>query len=566
MESRVAQTHQTGHPRRWAVIALSAILLLSPGQTRQEQHRTSGVTSNGESAPKPLPEDLRGEPTAATETAELVQRMSDSARRAQLAARFDGGIIPQWALRQDAPTQPEGGTLSATLSSAPGAAACPPLLEFSVTLDLVTPHFDSTRGIWEIYVRRIGGITRHDIDSNLNRTEVPISLDSATPWIAADLDRDGYIELVSQWGSVLMIHSAPDWTYRAGWGWSGYNVSMHPVAVDIDDDEHLEIYVTPNSLGGSARAVMIDYDSVLGNFVKVSDLAVPTGAGGEPAVGDFDEDGRMEFISGNNFFGYELFEWQETVLVHIGLVGDSMPGGAHEATACRPMPGGALHALVGFSGGGGGGYRYQLLQPIGDNEFEVVHLFQRITGASGVHPCRAADIDCDGLDEMLMTFWPDFEVWEWDSSVDSFVSSCGWDQSTFGTFIMLRAVDLDQNNRQEFAAVNHLDEFYALPGPICLNCDEFGTCYPPAPCECQCFGDPICDSVVNVFDVVAVVDVAFRAGVPAPDPYPQCPYVRTDVNCDSVTNVFDVVGFVDIAFRSGDPNSIICGLCNDRSN
>jgi hypothetical protein len=75
-------------------------------------------------------------------------------------------------------------------------------------------------------------------------------------------------------------------------------------------------------------------------------------------------------------------------------------------------------------------------------------------------------------------------------------------------------------------------------------------------CDClPCFADPapnpVCDGVVNVFDVVVAVDVAFRAGTPVTDA--GCPRERTDVDCNGVTNVFDVVKFVDVALAFCNP-------------
>ena len=80
-------------------------------------------------------------------------------------------------------------------------------------------------------------------------------------------------------------------------------------------------------------------------------------------------------------------------------------------------------------------------------------------------------------------------------------------------------------------------------------------------CACDCFGDPVCNGVVNVFDVVAAVDIAFRNGDDIPDPNVLCPRTTTDVTCDGVTNVFDVVAFVDVAFRNGDAAVVYCDPC-----
>ncbi|HSG98603.1 MAG TPA: S8 family serine peptidase, partial [candidate division Zixibacteria bacterium] len=81
------------------------------------------------------------------------------------------------------------------------------------------------------------------------------------------------------------------------------------------------------------------------------------------------------------------------------------------------------------------------------------------------------------------------------------------------------------------------------------------------PCACDCHSDPVCDSVINVLDVVQLIEVAFRGGTDVLDPSPTCPFVTTDLNCDGQTNVLDAVIIVDVAFRGGDPNASICDPC-----
>ena len=84
-------------------------------------------------------------------------------------------------------------------------------------------------------------------------------------------------------------------------------------------------------------------------------------------------------------------------------------------------------------------------------------------------------------------------------------------------------------------------------------------------CSCPCHGDPICDGVPNLQDVVATVNVAFRGYPSVFDP--QCPRERTDVgggpqgSCDGVTTVLDVVRMVNVAFRGYDPATEFCDPC-----
>jgi len=86
-----------------------------------------------------------------------------------------------------------------------------------------------------------------------------------------------------------------------------------------------------------------------------------------------------------------------------------------------------------------------------------------------------------------------------------------------------------------------------------------GFTYGAGACSCPCHGDPQCDGVRNVQDVVQTVNVAFRGYAPVFDP--QCPRQRTDVNCDNVTTVVDVVKMVNVAFRGYSPATQFCNPC-----
>ncbi|HUU45000.1 MAG TPA: hypothetical protein VM118_04640 [Acidobacteriota bacterium] len=82
---------------------------------------------------------------------------------------------------------------------------------------------------------------------------------------------------------------------------------------------------------------------------------------------------------------------------------------------------------------------------------------------------------------------------------------------------------------------------------------------PYFPCDCSCHGDPQCDGVTDILDVVRAIDVAFRSAPPVFD-Y-ACPYERTDVDCSGATDILDVVHFVNVALRGGDPETEFCDGC-----
>jgi len=80
-------------------------------------------------------------------------------------------------------------------------------------------------------------------------------------------------------------------------------------------------------------------------------------------------------------------------------------------------------------------------------------------------------------------------------------------------------------------------------------------------CDCRYHGDIDANGVINVFDVVRIVDAAFRNGAyPPKDPF--CPHMnRGDYNCDNIINVSDVVLAVNIAFRNG---ALTCDPCKKK--
>lgn len=78
--------------------------------------------------------------------------------------------------------------------------------------------------------------------------------------------------------------------------------------------------------------------------------------------------------------------------------------------------------------------------------------------------------------------------------------------------------------------------------------------------DCGCHGDPNCDGIHNIQDVVSIVNETFRGQAEIVDP--TCTHVsRADLDCNCAVNVSDVVFMVNIAFRGADPNSM-CNPCS----
>jgi hypothetical protein len=83
---------------------------------------------------------------------------------------------------------------------------------------------------------------------------------------------------------------------------------------------------------------------------------------------------------------------------------------------------------------------------------------------------------------------------------------------------------------------------------------------------CACHANPVCDGVVDVLDVTAVIDYAFRGAPKTIDPFCPSPVAATidgttDVNCSGATDVLDVVLMIGVAFRGANPATSFCHLC-----
>jgi hypothetical protein len=446
-------------------------------------------------------------------------------------------------------------------------ANCPSLVGFSTTEVEVGVHFDSARAMTEVYVGDYFGnrIVRHDISKTLVHTVVPLPISYGGVWVAADLDRDGNMELVVQRGDQglggsgwLDILSAPDWRLRGHFMFPGMKTVMHASTIDLDGDPVREILLTPSDFGGGGYVMLIDYDEVADSFYIRSQAPGPPEMTAGPAIADFDGDGRLEFWIGS-IQGYSLYEWQDTALVSIFMPCDTCTPGNHStACVCHPRRDGVTYALLG-NNDGHGDYHYDLMAPIGDNQFTVVQSFFEPRLGWGYTPCGAADIDCDGLDELVMYFGPYMKTWEWDEDSCQYVQRCVWSETQYGAKLYWHPVDIDQNGTPELGGASDAS-FHDFTGPWPIACDTAHLCPLVSPCLCPCHGDPNCDSVrVDVLDVVRSIGVAFRSE-PA-DSDPLCRWERTDVNCTGTTDVIDVVRVINVAFRGANSQEELCGPC-----
>ncbi len=86
---------------------------------------------------------------------------------------------------------------------------------------------------------------------------------------------------------------------------------------------------------------------------------------------------------------------------------------------------------------------------------------------------------------------------------------------------------------------------------------KMGFWYGAHTCHCLHQGDVTGDGLIDVFDVIGVIGIAFSG---EPDPQdPACPKTRGDVDNNGVTDVFDVIYLIATAFSGGSNPINPCG-------
>jgi hypothetical protein len=339
-------------------------------------------------------------------------------------------------------------------------------------------------------------------------------------FVANSADQNDWLFTNNGDGSFTKVLTGPVVT-NGGWGvgssWG-----------DVDNDGDLDLFVA-NAFGPGLDSNFLYYNNGDGTFIEdvTSDAVVEPGYTYGCAFGDVDKDGDLDlgiakclFASEDN--GLYLNDGNANKWLRVQLTGQKSN---RDGIGARVY----VKAII------GGTPRWQM---------------REITSQSGY--CGQNDMaawfglgDATEADSLRIV---------WPSGVTEVRTHVAGNQTV--TILECTSSDADLDGVGDLC-----DNCPSTPNPDQLDADSNGIgdlCQ----CGCDCFGDPVCDSVINdIVDVVSTVGAAFRNTPTAADPNPFCPRERTDVNCSGSTDIVDVVKVVGVSFRALNPATEFCNPC-----
>ena len=235
-----------------------------------------------------------------------------------------------------------------------------------------------------------------------------------------DIDRNGLFEIYARFGDSLLVFEQAASTslpvvskfrYRQ-WYLQSTGIPNH--FEDMDGDGRKELVFTgsePDSAVTSIwKSLVARYDSSLNNFRRVWGMQLPPGCSayctGELATGDFDSDGKMEFVT-SSFDGHvyvvehvsaDSFEvtWSDSLLAAGRVAAGDVDGNGIEeffVGGTHMEPDGYVHLRV---------YVYE---QTGNNQYQPVSCLDIFpVGIIFVESMQTVDMVGDSTEELLMGF------------------------------------------------------------------------------------------------------------------------------------------------------------------
>ena len=283
------------------------------------------------------------------------------------------------------------------------------------------------------------------------------------PWDTGDADGDGLPDIVAQgpgggyfWYYAQLWESPTPNTHPSELVWQSpqiSNVSQHSRIVDLDQDGKNEILLSRNGLGGSGDIVIFEctgdnsFEYVYGHHATGGNL-------GYYAVGDFDQDGWMEFAVGDNYGRVFVYECIGDDSYHqIATLWTDVWNSYYAVEAHDMDENGRWELVVGGDiDASWCGYKWTIFEAIGNNTYTVVDSIKVINGWHGEARCDVGDVDGDGTQELVTRNALDMRVFE-AVDVGTYVQIAQYPQPPDTLLASVHAHDMNHNGYDEIVWV-----------------------------------------------------------------------------------------------------------------
>jgi len=231
------------------------------------------------------------------------------------------------------------------------------------------------------------------------------------------------------------------------------NVGQGSRIVDLDQDGKREILLTRDGLSGPGDVVIFECTGD-NSFSFVYGSRPTNWALGQFAVGDFDQDGWIEFAVGDTDIGVYVYECTGDDSYHRVA---TLPTGVwnnYYAVEAHDMDGNGRPEFVvgGDISASWTGYKWTIFEAIGDDTYSVVDSIKVINGWHGAAGCDVADVDADGVEELVTKNALDIRVFK-AVDVGTYVQIAQYPEPPGMALIKVLAEDLNSNGYAEIVWV-----------------------------------------------------------------------------------------------------------------
>jgi len=274
------------------------------------------------------------------------------------------------------------------------------------------------------------------------------------PWDSGDADGDGLPDIAAQGNSYYaqLWESPTPNSHPSQLVWQSphiSNVHQQQRIVDLDQDGKNEILLNRDGLGGDGDVVVFEcrgdnsFEYVYGSHTSGQNL-------GSFAVGDFDQDGWMEFAVGDTHGRVFVYEcrgddsYHKVATLYTGVWNSYYAVEAHDMDSngrWEFVVGGDINASW-------LGNKYTIFEAVGDNTYAVVDSIKIINGWHGSAYCAVGDVDSDGIGEFVGSNYGELRVYE-AVDVGTYVPIAYYPQPPDTLVASLHAHDLNRNGYDE---------------------------------------------------------------------------------------------------------------------